>query len=109
MPTFTEETFVREILIVRTAPDADVAAHQVKITVVKRDGVVFSEQYLPAEPLAVEDIGDALDPLFVALANERDATIVARDAALAAKAALESQVADLQTQLAALEPAPQGE
>lgn len=81
MPVFNEETFVREVLIVRRAADAPWAAHQVKITQVTRDGEPYNEQYLDPQPLDVAEIGDVLAPAFIDLTNERDVANAAKAAA----------------------------
>jgi hypothetical protein len=126
MPVFEENTFVREVLIVRPASDAPWASQQTKIVVVTRDGAPYNEQYLPAEPLNVADVGEVLAPAFIDLTNERDAANAARDAAAdaltemtadrdaqaqaraqaeATSAELATALAEAQAQLAALQAA----
>lgn len=82
--TIEQQTFVREILMVRSDVDAPWAFHQKKITRITGAPFAIPEQYGEAEPLTGGELPNVVDAVLIDLTEERNAAVSARIASDAA-------------------------
>lgn len=90
----TQETFVREVLMVRETRSAPWAIHQKKIVVTSGAVDPIADAYREAEQLALADLDGVLDAIFVDLTHERDLLAAQLAAANARIAELSEASAD---------------